>query len=262
MSLIVTVSTPDGVVMASDSRTTLTIGATGSNQLIELSDSTYKTFLINDNVGVSTCGGASVNGKAISSHIENIRLQHGVESSDVASVANIISSYFNRIANCPEIIFHIAGYDIREGEKILSCKRIGVGAGKNYGKDLPINGVAWDGETSTMNRIIKAGYMVGPGNSLRLASIIVNKEVDGNIINEELRDRIVIPGYAPWHADLNVQWQFFSLQDGIDFAKYAIRTTIDTMRFQAVPKTVGGPIDVLVISPRGASWIARKELHA
>ena len=55
-------------------------------------------------------------------------------------------------------------------------------------------------------------------------------------------------------------WAAMTLQDAIDFSIYAIRTTIDTIRFQARPKNVGGPIDVLVITPDGARWIQRKEL--
>ena len=49
------------------------------------------------------------------------------------------------------------------------------------------------------------------------------------------------------------------IQDAIDFAIYAVRTTIDTIRFQARPKNVGGPIDVLVLTPEKTSWIQRKE---
>jgi len=33
------------------------------------------------------------------------------------------------------------------------------------------------------------------------------------------------------------------------------------MRFQARPKNVGGPIDVLTLTPEGVKWIQRKELH-
>ena len=40
--------------------------------------------------------------------------------------------------------------------------------------------------------------------------------------------------------------------DAIDFAKYAIQTTIDTMKFQQRGKTVGGPIDILIIKPDNA----------
>jgi hypothetical protein len=57
-----------------------------------------------------------------------------------------------------------------------------------------------------------------------------------------------------------VIWDIMSLQDAIDFAVYAVKTTIDTMRFQARPKTVGGPIDVLLITPQGTNWIKRKGL--
>ena len=53
-----------------------------------------------------------------------------------------------------------------------------------------------------------------------------------------------------------------TLQDAIDFSIYAIRTTIDTMRFQARPKNVGGAIDVLLLAAEEARWIQRKELHS
>ena len=59
-----------------------------------------------------------------------------------------------------------------------------------------------------------------------------------------------------------VIWDAMALQDAVDFSIYAIRTTIDTIRFQARPKTVGGAIDVMVIGPEGESWIQRKELKA
>jgi len=59
-----------------------------------------------------------------------------------------------------------------------------------------------------------------------------------------------------------ILWHAMTIQDAIDFAIYAVRTTIDTMRFQARSKNVGGPVDVLLISsdepPR---WIQRKEFR-
>ena len=52
-----------------------------------------------------------------------------------------------------------------------------------------------------------------------------------------------------------------TLQDAVDFGVYAVKTTIDTMRFQQKEKTVGGPIDVLVIQPHQAPiFIQKKEL--
>jgi hypothetical protein len=53
-----------------------------------------------------------------------------------------------------------------------------------------------------------------------------------------------------------------ALQDAVDFSTFAIRTTIDTIRFQARPKNVGGPIDVVVLTPDGPTWIQKKQLRA
>jgi hypothetical protein len=52
-----------------------------------------------------------------------------------------------------------------------------------------------------------------------------------------------------------------TVQDAIDYALYAVRTTIDTMRFEARLKTVGGFIDCLLITPDSAEWIQRKQFH-
>jgi len=57
-----------------------------------------------------------------------------------------------------------------------------------------------------------------------------------------------------------VVWQAMNVQDAIDFGIYAVRTTIDTMRFEARPKTVGGPIDALVLTPLQEFWAPRKKL--
>ena len=58
-----------------------------------------------------------------------------------------------------------------------------------------------------------------------------------------------------------ILWQYFTLQDAVDFARYAVKTTIDTMRFQRRVKTVGGAIDILVIKPTEAFWIEKRQLR-
>ena len=55
--------------------------------------------------------------------------------------------------------------------------------------------------------------------------------------------------------------QQFTLQDAIEFAEFVISATINSMKFQKRPKTVGGPIDILIIKPENAFWLQRKELH-
>ena len=41
---------------------------------------------------------------------------------------------------------------------------------------------------------------------------------------------------------------------------YAVETTIQTMRFKNVVKTVGGPVDILVITPDETKWLQKETL--
>ena len=50
------------------------------------------------------------------------------------------------------------------------------------------------------------------------------------------------------------------LPDAIDFAIHLLRTPIATLRFEPRYPSVGGPIDVLVVTPDGMEWVQRKEL--
>jgi hypothetical protein len=61
----------------------------------------------------------------------------------------------------------------------------------------------------------------------------------------------------PWFVP---SWNYFTLQDAVEFAVFAVRTTIDTMRFLPRLRTVGGPIDVLIIKPDEAHWLKQKQL--
>lgn len=76
MSLIITVCTSEGIVLASDSRSTYTrtenSGGTKTIKYgIHSSDTTYKTFMCDERIGISTCGNGTISGKSIASHIES-----------------------------------------------------------------------------------------------------------------------------------------------------------------------------------------------
>ena len=107
---------------------------------------------------------------------------------------------------------------------------MGDGTITNESTNTP--GALWDGETDILKRLVKD---------------------------------VAIKTSAGTYAELkfyNIGFNFFTLQDAIDFAQYAVDSTIKTMYFQNRVKTVGGPIDILVIKPNGAFWVQRKELHA
>ena len=96
--------------------------------------------------------------------------------------------------------------------------------------DTSTQGASWDGEILPLTRLLQS---------------VAIKNQDGSYLdlpNEE------------------ILWGYFTLQDAIDFARYAVETTINTMRFKNVVETVGGNVDILVITPEETKWLQKTEL--
>lgn len=256
MSLIITVRTAEGIVMASDSR--MSFNRTDNNNGVQTvlfgihyTDTSYKTFLCDGRIGISTCGLANINRTPIANLIQNYINNIYIRGDSVESTAKKLLNYITRLqgssANNETIIFHVAGYQKENNVDAIHTYRVDTAA--NHIELDQSFGARWDGEIETLTRLIKNGY-------------IVSQENVRSFSDPRLANHLVIPANSMRHPEMKFIWDLMTLQDGIDFAKFAIRTTADTMRFQAVPKTVGGPIDILVIRPDGAQWIKRKELHA
>jgi len=240
MSFIITLYVREGIVMASDSRLTLnqTLPPTipGGNQIVNLavteSDNNYKTFLAPNNIGISTCGAADINGVPIAGYIESfIRENLNDDAVCIDSVPQLLSNYFQTFQPIPDVQFHVGGYKVDNGQYEQHVWRVFV-ATNSIEKANPINvqGAVWNGETDILIRLIN------PVGTFEHST------------------------FSPL-SFYQIPFQYFTLQDAIDFAIFAIRSTIDAIRFQPRPKTVGGPIDVLVLKPNEAFWIQRKELH-
>ena len=247
MSLIITVHTNEGIVMSSDSRTTFNKqdfsplpdgkGAIiTNNQGVHYSDTTYKTFLAPNNTGISTCGAAAIDGKPVAGYIEAFINNTITPDTKVSEVASGLLAEFRKFNPIPDITFHVAGYERNEGAVNQRFFRVYVASGRIEEINVSSQGAGWDGEAEILSRIINPYWLEG-------------KSKDGTKRYKKV--------YAP-----PIPWNFFSLQDAIDFSMYAMNTTIETMRFQERLKTVGRPIDILAIKPTGAFWIQRKELHA
>ena len=244
MSLIVTVWCPEGIVMASDSRSTYTARKTqrdNEGTRIECSqlgthftDTTYKTFRFrNGRIGVSTCGDGKVGDKRVTQFVEEVFNTFDEEKEvTVEEMSKKLHEALKAAHALVSISFIVAGYDSKEDwvPKMWKVSQDSISGGEEKGF-----GATWDGEWNVLSRLF--------------ASLFIKRETDKGV------------QYIP-HPENPVLWNFFTLQDAVDFAEHAIRTTIETMRFQECVKTVGGPIDILVLKPSGGQWIARKELFA
>ncbi|HJX61698.1 MAG TPA: hypothetical protein VJ578_03925, partial [Dehalococcoidia bacterium] len=159
------------------------------------------------------------------------------EGDDVETVAQKLIRHLHERYPDVDTGFYVAGFK-REGRaSIPHVYYCHVGRGEVSRKNINVQtgeltyGASWGGQADVITRLLKAKQVVGAEGQLQEISAA------------------------------RVNWHLLNVQDAIDFAIYAVRTTIDAMRFEARPKNVGGPIDVLLLTPAGARWIQRKELH-
>jgi hypothetical protein len=239
MSFVITMYVREGIVMASDSRLSLNITKQeGDKQLVHvsvgLSDSNYTTFLAPNNVGISTYGTADIKGVPIAGYIESFISEIIPDvNTDIDEVPPKLLSYFRKFDPHPDTKFIVAGYKSQGNEKQQQVWLVDI-SNKSVAQVNPPGqqGAQWGGEADILTRLI-----------LPVAEI-----------NQQNKIKQVLPFFP-------IPWQFFTLQDAIDFCIFAVRSTTDAIRFLPRAKTVGGPIDVLVIKPDNAFWVQRKELH-
>jgi hypothetical protein len=239
MSLIITLHGQEGIVMASDSRLTFTNtddvnGQKVVNFGVSQTDTSYKTFLGKGNIGISTFGVATIKGTPITGYVESFLTEKVTSEIDIDSAPQLLVDYFRSTPEIPDAGFHVAGYKSANNQRIQKIWRV-FPAGSSIQEVVPkqqLAGALWNGEQDVLTRLLNQK--------------IYFQNDQGTFDH--------LPSYG-------IPFEMFTLQDMIDFAVYGIRATTDTMRFQIRGKTVGGPIDVLVIKPIEAFWISRKTLQ-
>lgn len=244
MTLAIAVYVPEGIVMATDSRVMVTIEGTNpkgekfSVQTVH-SDAAEKTFLLEkQSIGISAFGDVTLGGLPMARHIKRVVEEKILNSDNVETIPRKLIDYFRESFPNAGTGFLVCGYK-KEGKiSIPYVYYCHVGQNKIERRNVAPDGserygAAWSGEIDILTSIVNAVT-----------------------VKDEKGVEKVIRTPPP------IIWQAMILQDAIDFVTYAIRTTIDTMRFQARPKTVGGPIDILALKPDESLWIQAKQLHA
>ncbi len=233
MSLVVTVYVPSGIVMAADSRVTATRReekkegqqTTIKEQQVVLSDHGYKVIALDvAPVGVSCFDAAIINNEPIDSHIRRFAEEALAKGDNVSEVAGKLVSYFkSRFPNVP-VGFHVCGYQV---EKNISVPYIYT--------------------CHTAKEISPTRRNVNPQ-----GNVVYGLTFSGDT---SVIQRLIAKDFVP-------RFDAMPLQDAVDYAIHLIRTTIDTLRFEPRFPTVGGAIDILVITPPGKlNFVQRKELH-
>lgn len=235
MSFLIAVYVNEGIVLASDRRTTYTNTQEKDGKIIKrvgihTTNSTEKTFMCPNGSGISTCGDATLLGKPITGYIQEMIRTKIDENCDVDNIPQIIIDYFNNLSVVPDTNFIVAGYKAQGATEQQKLYRLNVKNKSVESIDTSTQGAIWDGETYTLTRLIN--------------DVALKTE------NDKYTD-------LPYE---NILWGYFTLQDAVDFARYAVQTTIQTMHFKNVVETVGGSVDILVITPDETKWLQKEQL--
>jgi len=148
--------------------------------------------------------------------------------------------------------FLIAGYDSKGVGRVKELNFPGARIEEKFNTNDHF-GMAWEGETDVIQRIILGVDFSRLGTLKHFASL------DEPAL-KEVRTQL---GQLEYY----VLYQALSLQDAVDLANFLVQATVTMQRFSfgttgsigSVPG-VGGPVDTLVVTPSELTWISRKQV--
>ena len=236
MSLIVSIKTAEGFVMAADSRVSMHVHHKGeapqkplTGGISHYSDTYTKLFLAPNGAGISFCGEMAIEAGSVSFFLDRFLKEKVSEQTPLAALPSLLTEFVRSMPKIPSTIFHICGFD-RDAEPADYCFWRVVPK-QEIIEDRSARQMVWDGEGDILARLFSSVSM---------------KTSRG--------DNVSLPDFP---LGINV----FTLQDAVDFADFAVKTTISTMRFELRPKTVGGQVDILVVDREGGRWIRHNTLE-
>ncbi|MGD0815925.1 MAG: hypothetical protein ABSA83_20220 [Verrucomicrobiota bacterium] len=261
MTLNVSLCVPDGIIIASDSLATLNESVNKRvnvdskcpkcSEDIQLKDvqippfavpaSSFpyaqKLFSIRNKLGLTIHGAGHLNGRSMYSLITDLeaKLPKTIDAPDYMDVVkqSFIEYFDNQIKlECAKTGFNIA----LQPDTWMPFGFQLVGFAKDANGE-PVPKVYWIkmGKNPAAQQMNPSVFCTGD-------TTVVNMLFPGGVLT----------------ANVGV----FSLQDAIDYAKFLIRTTSEYQRFSGKWQTVGGDIDIALITNRnGFQWIAQKPLY-
>ncbi len=257
MTLAVVIKGSEGLVLAAESRLTLTVPRGKDVDRVTYDNATKVLELAppHHHVAAVTFGRGTVDGvRTAASFLPEFEAGLPAERLPVMTMAEEMQRFFGaRIEPDPvggtPMSFMIAGFD--EGQAYGRVLQVDLGQTVTPLEYLPGEdfGPEWRGQVAIVDRLFR-GY------DPRLPELVRRHLALDPRGMKDLRAAIEI-------LDLPVPWQAISLQDCVDLAMLGINATIECQALWAAPRECGGPIDVAVITrAAGIRFLRRKELRA
>ncbi|MDD6256527.1 hypothetical protein [Methanobrevibacter boviskoreani] len=256
MTIAIAMKINDGVVLATDSSSTI-LGLPDENGSYEVHHTYFtadKLFNLKKGspIGAMTWGNGSINNESISTLVKDFRKQ--IKEEEYTTVKDVVNRFQNfldkKINDNTTLGFLIAGYSKGEGHPEMYFINIEKGKiikNEEINKNDPL-AISWFGETMFLSRFL-LGYDENIFEIMKENNI--SNENINNII-DECKNKLQLPLGVP----------AMPIQDAIDLVKFLAGVSVNSSRFIAGPQTIGGPIDIAVITKHeGFKWIQRKHYY-
>ncbi|MBI3947222.1 MAG: hypothetical protein HY321_14955 [Armatimonadetes bacterium] len=263
MSLGIVIKGPEGLVLAAESRVTVTAQFPNSPPIHVSYDNAVKVLKFGDhpNVGAVTYGLAAIDGRTAHSFMPELEawLPKRREDDDPIRVQDFavqMSAFFMKqweaaaqaLPSSANMAFVVGGFDKDESYGKVFLFQIPAEPIPTPRNDRDKEfGITWGGQREVVDRLLM-GY------DPKLPGLL--EQALG--LNPGQRDAMAT---ALKGLQMPVPINMMALQDCVDLAILYIRTTIAAQQLQIGVRGCGGPIDVATITRReGFRWIQQKEV--
>jgi hypothetical protein len=266
MTVVLTVKIHDGVVLASDSATTL---YDEGGSIVNVYNTANKIFNLYKGLPIAgiTWGGGSIGHASISTLSKDLRsrLKKGDDdwkidenSYTVLDVANKAKRFFfdERYVNqaqkqAPFIGYRVAGYSA--GAPLPEVYDLAFTAEGCKGPTLVRAqedvGINWAGQSEGIQRLI-LGFGAGTPAALLEAGFDADR-IQGAI--NAIRK----------HNELPLAFPAMPIEDAIALAQFLVQVEASLSRFASGPPIVGGPIELAAVTKHeGFKWVQRKHYYS
>lgn len=257
MTIIVAVKISDGIVVASDSASSL---MDGSKNVINIYNNANKIYNLRKGcpIGAMAAGAGSIGALSISTIAKDFRQSIG-NAADINkwTVEKYSKELFNYIKNNhydkffklgapnnPDLNIWVFGFSPNASLPELWKFSLGV-THSQPAEELPKDeaGISSGGEPDLVQRIV-AGY------GTLLPDALKKLGVSTNLIDQAL---------AAQRQQVSIVVDAMPIQDAIELADFLVRSTIEFSRFKMGAPTVGGPIEIAAVTKHeGFKWVKRK----
>ncbi len=260
MSLAVVIKGPEGVVLAADSRVSVT-AAEPNNPVTVNFDNATKLLTFgkpHTKVAAVTYGMASIGNRTAHSFLPEFEASLPAKAAAVEEYANLLKDFYAARwkeaaptdQGGPDMSFIVAGFD--PGASYGRIFLLGIPSNpqpKAYYSGETEFGVRWGGQLEIVNRIVL-------GFDPRLPALLTKYlGVDQATLDQ---------GFGRIAQDLEfaIPYGLLALQDCVDLAIFLIRATVTAQNLALTLRGVGGAIDVASITrTEGLHYVQRKQIH-